>query len=148
MDFGGWASVEAPCGDRRWIAVRDSRVPAIGFKTVHDIHIWTRRNIEYRADVEDAWAQPFETLGWGHGDCEDISILERALLIAAGYPSNLMWLVLVYDKLAHVDHALLVYDRFLIDSRTDRIGYAAKAKDYEPVIAFSDGRAVTFGRKR
>lgn len=149
MEFGGWQSVNAPLRNQRWIAVKDTRVDALpGLKTIHDIHIWVRRNILYETDVVDNWAQPFETFGWRKGDCEDISILERALLIAAGYASDSMWLVLVYDQIARIDHALLVVDRFLIDSRSDRITYVSKARDYRPIEAFCDDRAATFGRRR
>lgn len=150
MNFGGWvASTPAPAVAPRWLAVKDARVPALPkLRTIHDIHIWIRRNISYKPDVVDNWAQPFETMGWRQGDCEDISILERALLIAAGYASSSMWLVIVYDQIVRLDHALLVVDNFLIDSRSDRITYASKARDYVPIIAFCDDRAVTFERPR
>jgi predicted transglutaminase-like cysteine proteinase len=147
VDFGGWVALKTRKTEPKWDAVKDTRVPAIEPKTVHDIHIWVRRHITYCADREDLWAQPFETLGCREGDCEDISILERALLIAAGFDSAAMWLVLAYDQIARVDHALLVYDKFLIDSRTDRITYVADAKDYRPVIAFCDDDTYIFGRR-
>jgi predicted transglutaminase-like cysteine proteinase len=126
--------------------VKDARVAPLGVTAIHDIHIWARRHIRYEPDIVDNWAQPFETLGWRRGDCEDISILERALLIAAGYSSDQMWLVIVYDLITHDIHAMLIVGRFLLDSRTDKITYVAEAKDYQPIIAFSDNRAVTFGR--
>lgn len=143
----GWATLKAPAGNKRWAAVKDARIaPLPGAHTAHDIHIWVRRNVSYWADVGDEWQLPGETLTKRKGDCEDMAILERALLIAAGFPSSDIWLLIAYDMDAHETHAMLLFERFLIDSRTDKIMLAAGARDYTPIIAFSDDRAVTFGR--
>ncbi len=147
MQFGDWASIGAPV-DPRWLAVKDETVFAPPVSSIHDIHIWCRRHVAYLADRFDAWALPEDTLAAGAGDCEDFSILERALLIAAGYASDQIWLVAAEDLVARMAHAMLICGEFLLDCRTDRISLAAKAKDYRPIVAYCDNKAVTFGRRR
>jgi hypothetical protein len=147
--FPGWVSIPALHKDRRWDAVMGERIaPIKGIKTCGGAHRFIRQFIRYQPEPIDLWSSPDETLKRGYGDCEDLALLERAILISLGVPSDKIWFVLARDLIARIDHAMLVLDGLLFDSRSDRTPLLAEAKDYSPILAFSDERCVTFGRKR
>lgn len=148
-EFNGWAALPVDHHDRRWEAVRNERIkPIPGIKTPDGAHRFIRKFMRYQADASDDWSTPSETLKRGYGDCEDLALLERAIRISLGKPSNEIWFVLVRDLVVRVEHAMLVVDGMLIDSRSDIILPVAQASDYAPVMAFCDDRAVLFGRRK
>lgn len=150
-DFAGWSAVAYPSTNPRWLAVKDAGIELpeeLKGDTLQAYHDWVRSHVTYRAEILDEWALPEETLKRGCGDCEDMALLLRALLLAGGYAPDTIWLVVVKDIVAHIDHAMLVVGHTLVDSRTSVLVTADKIADYHPVLAFSDDRAVTFGRRR
>lgn len=149
MQFPGWKSLDIPKVDRRWLAVCDVKAPpAIRLRTPREVHAYVRRKITYAPDPLDLWQEPAQTLASGRGDCEDYAILERALLIASGWPSDDIWMVIARDLIARQDHAFLVADQTVLDCRTDALTPLRLIADYRPILAFCDHRAVTFGRVR
>ena len=112
-----WAPLRAPLRDKRWAAVEgarlsgDFKVPAMKVdsplvavnKLLNDL-------IRYRPDDFDKWEEPDKTWEEGYGDCEDIAILKRALLLKAGVKDEKIWFVIARSKFGGQDHALLLVE--------------------------------------
>ncbi len=146
--FPGWTTLPTDHRDPRWDAVKDERIaPIVGIKTLGGAHRYIRGFMEYRPDEGgDEWTGPNETLARGYGDCEDLALLERAILISIGVPDSEIWFVLVNDLITKQVHAMLVVDGQLLDSRSDRIQPIRQAMDYAPIEAFCNDATVVFGR--
>lgn len=148
LELPGWAPLKAPKESDKWKAVKAKTAEAMpGLDTPEAVHLWARRNITYTPERIDLWQSPAHTLKRKAGDCEDIAILERALLKAAGWDKP-MWLLIVYDIIVRTDHALLITDGKMLDCRTDRIIPLELFSDYRPIAAYSDEAPLTFGRRR
>ena len=94
----------------------DDRIPMSGHKvtsgshrTIEDVNRWVNRSITYRADPTDRWQAPAETMALGAGDCEDLALLKRALLVGHKIvdPANI-FLVVGRELVSRKDHAMLV----------------------------------------
>jgi predicted transglutaminase-like cysteine proteinase len=97
-------------------------------KAWHDINVVNRhvnQTIEQISDLEhygviDWWAYPDD----GKGDCEDLQLLKRKLLIQAGYPRTALLMTVVRDE-AGEGHAVLIVrtDRgdLVLDNKTDQV---------------------------
>ena len=92
---------------------------------VQSVNSLTNREIRAVTDrdhwgVEDLWSHPDD----GMGDCEDIQMLKRARLAAAGLPRRAMRMTVVIDETGE-GHAVLGLrtDRgdFVLDNRHDRV---------------------------
>jgi predicted transglutaminase-like cysteine proteinase len=72
--------------------------------------------------VADHWSDPFETLLYNRGDCEDYAILKYAALLVAGIPKDDVRIVILKNFFPHEDHAAVatrVDGQWLIlDNRT------------------------------
>ena len=107
------------------------------------INAWVNHHIQYAEDSAtyrqaDFWASSRETLRREKGDCEDIAIVKRDLLIAAGVPSSTIFMTIAKDLVRHADHALLIVDTgtggILLDDSTDDLLDAQRPYDYRPII--------------
>jgi predicted transglutaminase-like cysteine proteinase len=71
--------------------------------------------------VFDRWTPPFETLTTGRGDCEDYAIAKYAALLDAGVANEDLKLLMVHDRLADEDHAIVATrvngSWFMLDNR-------------------------------
>ncbi len=144
----GWGPIGCRM-DPRWEAVRHHRIAKVpGLTNPREVHAYVRRRVQYHSEPIDIWATPEETLKRGYGDCEDFAILERALLIESGWPREDIWVLLAHDLLVRQDHALLIVGGLIIDCRSAPVFPVSTFRDYRPIIAFCEDRAVTFGRKR
>jgi hypothetical protein len=68
--------------------------------------------IRYTSDLDqygvpDLWTAPLATLGSGQGDCEDYAIAKYAALRDAGFSSEDLRLLIVRDRVARQDHAVV-----------------------------------------
>ncbi len=91
--------------------------------------------------VQERWTYP----GNGKGDCEDIALLKRRMLIKAGVPVQSLLMTVVRDETGS-GHAILtiVTDRgdFIMDSKTNRIlpwratgyGFVKRQSQVNPMI--------------
>lgn len=153
-DLCGLAAVPAPLRDPRWLAVRDQRALGLRYRgegIAAKVDKWVNYAVRYERDDGDSWAPPAETLAKLAGDCEDIALLKRALLINSGVPEPQIMFVLAYDLLARADHAFLVVfeARWLaLENRNSLTMPAERLRDYRPIEAFTRDRAWTFGRRR
>jgi predicted transglutaminase-like cysteine proteinase len=57
--------------------------------------------------VPDLWSAPLATLSTGQGDCEDYAIAKYVALRATGVSADDLRLLLVHDRIAHQDHAVV-----------------------------------------
>jgi predicted transglutaminase-like cysteine proteinase len=87
----------------------------------------------------DRWSAPLETFGTGKGDCEDYAIAKYVALQESGFPSDDLRLVLVRDRAARQDHAVLAAhlgDRWLIlDNRRAELIEDTNASNLTPLFA-------------
>lgn len=152
MEFRGWKTINYSKVNPKWLLIQNKRVfPSPAFKelkTPKQILTWVRENITYTRDVGDNWQTPNETLVRKAGDCEDFCILMRALLINAGFDSSKIWMMIGNDLIAKEAHAVLVFeDKFVLDQRCSKVLLLEMYMDFTPVLAYSDKKAVIFGRK-
>jgi predicted transglutaminase-like cysteine proteinase len=111
-----------------------------------DIHKEARDRIEYRPDRTDEWASPADTLARGFGDCEDICIFERALLINAGFNANNIELMIVEDLVTRQTHALLWVSEYFLDNRAEKSQYVDRFKDFRPITGHRARGSYLYGR--
>lgn len=143
----GWGVVKAS-PDPKWLAVKDERLPknTTDAKSMQAVHDFARRSISYRKDIGDEWKGPARTLKDGFGDCEDICILERALLLNAGYRQEDTELMIVRDLITREDHALLWVKEHYLDNRTAQVLHVSQFKDYRPIMGHRAGLSYVYGR--
>jgi len=93
----------------------------------------------------DRWSSPLETFATGKGDCKDYAIAKYVALQESGFPSDDLRLVLVRDRAAGQDHAVLAArlgDHWLIlDNRRAELVEDTSASNLTPVFAI-DHRGV------
>jgi len=119
------------------------------------IHSEVRRRIAWRSDldtyrVSDYWAQAGETLNRGHGDGEDIAILEMQALKAAGFHSRDIYLSVGRDSVRGADTLLLVRvdDRFyVLDDRAERPVLWQDHRRFAPIITLGKDSAWLHGKR-
>ena len=125
-------------------------------KLVH-INNFINSNIVYEEDIaiwgqSDYWATPLETIGQGHGDCEDFAIIKYVSLRMAGIANNKLRLVYAKARLEGLDgpvwvaHMVLAYyttpsaEPLVLDNLNNTILPASHRQDLRPVFSFnSDG---------
>lgn len=143
----GWGAVKTSPYPK-WLAVKDVRVPVATSKAKNmpDIHAFARKHIAYKAEAGDVWQKPLDTLAIGAGDCEDICLVERALLLNAGYKDEDIELMIVWDRVTRQWHALLWVKEHYLDNRTDKVLHVSQFKDYQPVMGHRAGHSYIYGR--
>ena len=103
--------------------------------------------VRYRSDsalygTNDHWASPGEFFSRGKGDCEDYSIAKYSLLMALGFASGSMRLIIVRDIRAGDYHAVLAVhvgeNDYILDNRTNRLLVANKQTYLKPIYALNN----------
>lgn len=149
LNLPGWTGIKYSAVSPKWLAVKDERVqynPACS--NMPSTHKWVRGNIQYKAEIalKDMWQKPSETLQCRSGDCEDICILERALLIAAGYLNSDIEMLIVWDLLTREYHALLFVKDHFLDNRVQGVLHVSQFRDYRPFMGYRGNQAFLYGR--
>lgn len=121
------------------------------------------RNVRYEEDevlygVEDYWATPLETLGYGRGDCEDWAIAKYVSLRRLGIPDRKLRLIYVRAQIGgprsplSQAHMVLGYyespnaEPLILDSLLSTVMPASERPDLSPVFSFNaDGLWVGQG---
>lgn len=165
-DLWGWTPKLMDHTDARWLRVEHAPAPRgesmfniPPVDNVERMDRWANNEVAYRPDVLDYWQSPAETARRGHGDCEDIALLKRSVLLEAGWSEDRIWFLLVFDVLARCDHAvLLVHDQppdmapcFRILDCKQALQVAlpvGEVLDYVPRRAMQGGDMWSFERKR
>lgn len=92
--------------------------------------------------MADRWTAPLAALAAGRGDCEDYAIAKYVMLRAAGYPASDLRFLLVRDRFARDDHAVLaarLEGRWLIlDNRFAAIPEDSRMHNFTPLFALDD----------
>lgn len=105
-------------------------------KWADDMQVWGK---------VDYWANRFESLGKGLGDCEDFVIAKYFTLLDLGVDENKLFFTYVYANLngKWIAHMVLAYYEnqdsipFILDSNTNNIRRANNRPDLKPVLAFN-----------
>jgi predicted transglutaminase-like cysteine proteinase len=112
-----------------------------------DVNGWVNGSIRYTPDAQDHWQTPAETLARRAGDCEDLAILKRAILIARGMPAERAWIVVGHDLVRRQAHAVLLAHGRVFDCVCDVTLDPERLEDvFTPMFAYGAG-AWLFGRK-
>jgi predicted transglutaminase-like cysteine proteinase len=89
--------------------------------------------------VPDVWTAPLATLSSGQGDCEDYAIAKYVALRHAGVSSADLRLLLVHDRVAHQDHAVVAVRHngrwLLLDNRHEVLIEQKDAWHFTPLFA-------------
>jgi len=83
-----------------------------GSDRIDQVNRLVNAEIRYTSDfaqygVADRWAAPLASLRSRRGDCEDYAFLKYVILREAGLPADDMRVLLVRDRVARQDHAIL-----------------------------------------
>lgn len=143
----GWSFVPVDKPHSQWGNVKDAtfhKAPHLPW--ISDVDRWVNRNVRYVRDAADHWQTPEATWERKAGDCEDIAILKRAILLAQGRRDDDMLLVIAHDLIARNDHAFLVVDGCVLDSFNALTLPVSKVKDYRPIMAMTGSQSWLFGR--
>lgn len=142
----GWKALRI-AENPKWAAVKNIRLPEkTNLNSLEAIHAKVREEIEWRGEGTDEWAAPQVTIARGWGDCEDICILERALLIAAGYDPEDIELMIVWDQLSHQHHALLWVKEHFLDHRARKVLHVSEFNGYFPSQAHRACGSFVYGK--
>lgn len=143
--------VPLPCPmDPRWLDVKDAPAPDVeirGAPISVAVNEWVNHHLDYELDSDDEWTEPVATLERGYGDCEDFSLLKRALLLPH-IPTEEMFMLIADDIITRQRHAMLLVNDGewrMLDNRSDMVWPVAKMQDYLPIIALGED-AWTFGK--
>lgn len=144
-----------PHPDMRWLAVKDETAqvivtPPLKPTAVHEIDQWVQRKVLYQGEAVDHWSPPQVTLDRGFGDCEDIAILKRALLLRYGVADARIFFLLVNDLIARRAHAvLLVQDDGwkIVDSCNSLTLPVEQVADYTALEAMQGGKRWKYERE-
>lgn len=152
-DLCGFTPVVWSSLDPRWVAVRDATVDKVfsDGSLAERVDQWVNQTIRYQSDVADSWSTPAETLQRGYGDCEDIALLKRAILLKSGKSEQDIIFAMVRDTISHNDHALLIVNDNgwkVLDSFNSHTLPVEKVCDYRPIEAFSGDKAWIYGERR
>lgn len=142
----GWIPIRVKMRPK-WLNARATSCPAPRFTRPQEIDQWVNSHIRYRPDTSDIWATAAQTYARRFGDCEDIALLKRAMLISAGIPERDIFFIIARDTLSHRDHALIMTQGLILDSFNSLTLPMEKVSNYSPMLAFSGDNCWTFGRR-
>jgi predicted transglutaminase-like cysteine proteinase len=129
---------------RKFIAILDAVKAREGRARLEEINRHINASIRYVSDLAqhgepDRWASPLAALAAGRGDCEDYAIAKYVILREAGYPLADLRFLLVRDRQARDDHAVLAArfeGRWLIlDNRFAAIPEDHALRHFTPLFA-------------
>jgi predicted transglutaminase-like cysteine proteinase len=129
---------------QRFLAILDAVKGREGRARLDEVNRQINSAIRYVNDLAqhgepDRWSAPLTALAAGKGDCEDYAIAKYVILREAGYPLADLRFLLVRDKLARDDHAVLAA-RFegqwlILDNRFLRIPEDREMHNFTPLFA-------------
>jgi predicted transglutaminase-like cysteine proteinase len=131
----------------RFLAIVEKTAAQSGRARYETVNQLVNAAIVYQTDlaqhgVADVWSAPLETFTSGRGDCEDYAIAKFVALKEAGMPADQLSIVLVRDRAARVDHAVLAVkdgDHWLIlDNRRITLFEDRQLKHFTPLYAVDD----------
>lgn len=124
---------------------------------ISDINTNINNLIKYTSDenlygTEDHWANFEEISDSLSGDCEDFALLKYWTLRKLGIPAKSMHILIFYDKIVRIHHAVLVVakgkDQLVLDNRTDTIIKIEKLTDIAPNMAINENEFFIYGKTK
>lgn len=152
-EIAGESVVVARCRDnaddctpaaKKFIAIVAAVKARTGHAQLEEVNRHINKAIRYVSDMAqhgqpDRWSAPLAALAAGRGDCEDYAIAKYVILREAGYPLADLRFLLVRDRLARDDHAVLAArfeGRWLIlDNRFAAIPEDSRMHNFTPLFA-------------
>lgn len=131
---------------KRFLSIFDTVKVRRGRDQLEEANRQVNAAIRYVSDLSqhsepDRWSAPLTTLASGRGDCEDYAIAKYVILREAGYPASDLRFLLVRDRFAREDHAVLAArldGRWLIlDNRFNVIPEDTRMHNFTPLFALN-----------
>jgi len=92
--------------------------------------------------VGEYWATPRELVLMGSGDCEDLAFLSFMLLKQLGWDERSMRLVILFDKVRNLGHAVVVVSfnetLWLLDNNRGFVIEAKRIQTYTPLYSMNE----------
>ena len=99
------------CPDVRQAALEAARGTERGMDEIQAVFTWVRDNIEFRGEYGETLQTPKMTLYYRAGDCDDQSMLQKAILESLGYQARFRTVALA-DSAEDLSHVYVeVFDR-------------------------------------
>lgn len=141
----------SPAGARFAAIVKDAREQH-GRARLDLVNRRVNASIHYTSDLAqwgtaDLWSAPFTagsrgSFDTGLGDCEDFAIAKYVALRAAGVPGRQLRVLLVHDKIARLDHAVLTANEdghwYVLDNRWTAAVEDSEVHRFTPLFALDD----------
>src|SRR5690606_36392050 len=91
--------------------------------------------------MRDHWETPMEFLKRGKGDCEDYAMAKYISLRALGFRQDQMRMVIVFDHVMQMPHALLIVENdgesLVLDNQNPAVLSADDVSRYKPIYSIS-----------
>lgn len=138
---------------RRFILIVDEVRNQTGAARIETANRLINTAIRYMSDLSqhaavDVWSAPLASLGTGRGDCEDYAIAKYAVLREAGVPEQDLRILLVRDRKAREDHAVLTVRNgdawAVLDNRSSASAIDSDLRHFTPLFALDDGGVSLF----
>jgi predicted transglutaminase-like cysteine proteinase len=139
-----------PAAAKKFLAIVERAQGRNGWNRIAEVNRSINLSVKAVSDIEqygkrDLWATPLMTFASNAGDCEDYAIAKYAALRELGYSDQGLRIVIVHDKVAAEDHAVVAvrYEgRWLVlDNKTLEIKEDAAIAAFNPMFMI-DGAGV------
>lgn len=143
------------CSDaaRRFLLIVDEVRARSGTARIETANRLINTAIRYMSDLAqhaaiDVWSAPLASLGTGRGDCEDYAIAKYTVLREAGVPDQDLRILLVRDRRAREDHAVLTVRTAgtwtVLDNRSSALARDSELAYFTPLFALDGGGVNLF----
>lgn len=138
---------------RRFILIVDEVRNQTGAARIETANRLINTAIRYMSDLSqhaavDVWSAPLASLGTGRGDCEDYAIAKYVVLREAGVPEQDLRILLVRDRKAREDHAVLTVRNgdawAVLDNRSSALAIDSDLRHFTPLFALDDDGVSLF----
>jgi predicted transglutaminase-like cysteine proteinase len=128
----------------RFLAMIEEARSKTGRERLDTVNRMVNSAIRYTSDfvqygVADVWSAPLATLASGRGDCEDYAIAKYVLLRESGVLVEDLRLLLVRDKSAGQDHAVLAVREaghwLILDNRSTSVPESSEVRHLVPLFS-------------
>ena len=125
----------------------------IEVKELEELNSEVNHLIKYTPDQKlygtpDHWASYQEISKTLAGDCEDYALLKYWALRKTGVPAEDMHILVFYDQVVRIHHAVLVVDGMILENRTDKLIPLERMTDILPNMAINEEEFFIYGKVR
>lgn len=124
-------------------------------RDIDEVNSVVNSSIEYTSDEKlygkaDHWANFKEMSSTLAGDCEDYALLKYWALRKAGVPAEDMHILVFYDQIVRIHHAVLIVNKngeeLMLDNRTHRMIKLNLMTDILPNFAINENEFFIYGK--